>query len=138
LEPHFQAADSDLEELVEVVAEDREELRALEHRQRLSVGERENSLVEIEPGGLAIEEAAARLLADDREFCRELAASGRGNGSRLWLFALDAHLDQHSPVQARYPYTRSPPLCLPPATRKRGRIPPIRWDWQSSPASTMR
>src|SRR5262249_13111589 len=85
LEAHFQAADSDLEELVEVVAEDREELRALEHRQRLSVGERENSLVEIEPGGLSIEEAAARLLADDREFRRELAASGPADGGRLWL-----------------------------------------------------
>ena len=47
--------DTHLEELVEVGAEDREELRALEQRQRRVLGEREDPRVELEPGELAVE-----------------------------------------------------------------------------------
>ena len=58
LEPHLEASDPDLEELVEVVAEDREELGPFEHGRGASVRDAEDALVEVEPRRLAIEEAA--------------------------------------------------------------------------------
>ena len=57
LELLLQARHAHLEELVEVGAEDREELRALEQRQRGVLGEREHARVELEPGELAVEVA---------------------------------------------------------------------------------
>ena len=56
----LQAGDADLEELVEVGAEDREELRPFEQRERGVLGEREHARVEVEPGQLAVE--VARVL----------------------------------------------------------------------------
>ena len=56
----LQAGYPDLEELVEVRAEDREELRPLEQGQRRVLGEREHARVEVEPGELAVE--VARVL----------------------------------------------------------------------------
>ena len=50
------AGHSHLEELVEVAAEDREELGALEERAILVLGECEHSGVEIEPGQFSVEE----------------------------------------------------------------------------------
>ena len=51
----LQAGDADLEELVEVLAEDGQELGPLEQRHLLVLGEREHPLVEVEPGELAVE-----------------------------------------------------------------------------------
>ena len=56
----LQARDADLEELVEVRAEDREELRPLEQRSVGVLGEREHARVEVEPRQLAVE--VARVL----------------------------------------------------------------------------
>src|SRR5262249_43954714 len=56
LELHLQPADPDLEELVEVVAEDGEELRPLQQRQRPPVGERQDAGVEVKPRQLPVEE----------------------------------------------------------------------------------
>ena len=53
--------DADLEELVEVLAEDREELDPLEHGQVVALGHREHALVEVEPGELAVEVARRGL-----------------------------------------------------------------------------
>ena len=53
-----EAGDPHLEELVEVVAEDGEELHALEQRSRGVLGEREHAGVEGEPGELAVQEPA--------------------------------------------------------------------------------
>ena len=53
----LQARDAHLEELVEVGAEDREELRPFEQRERRVLGEREHARVELEPGELAVEVA---------------------------------------------------------------------------------
>ena len=44
-----QARDADLEELVEIAAEDGEECGALDGRARIVFGEREDTLVEVEP-----------------------------------------------------------------------------------------
>ena len=53
----LQAGDAHHEELVEVRGEDREEVRALEHRQPRVLGELEHALVEREPAELAVEVA---------------------------------------------------------------------------------
>jgi len=53
----LEAGDPDHEELVEVVAEDRQELDALEQRHVLVHGELQDALVELQPGELALEEA---------------------------------------------------------------------------------
>ena len=53
----LQAGHPDLEELVEVLAEDGEELGPLEQRARRVVGQGEDPGVEVEPGQLAVEEA---------------------------------------------------------------------------------
>ena len=53
----LQARDAHLEELVEVAAEDREELRPLEQRERRVLGEREHARVELEQRQLAVEVA---------------------------------------------------------------------------------
>ncbi len=52
-----QARHANLEELVEVFAEDREELRPLEQRHRGVLGEREHPRVELEERELAVEVA---------------------------------------------------------------------------------
>src|SRR4026209_363817 len=67
LEAHLQTPDAHLEELVQVVAEDGEELGALEHGQAGPVGQRQDSLVEVEPGELAVEEPRLRRLGRDRQ-----------------------------------------------------------------------
>ena len=51
----LQARDPDLEELVEVVREDRDELQPLEQGQRGVLGQREHAGVELEPRQLAVE-----------------------------------------------------------------------------------
>jgi hypothetical protein len=50
-----QAGDADLEELIEVLAEDRQELDALGQRLLGVLGQRQDALVEVEPGQLAVE-----------------------------------------------------------------------------------
>jgi hypothetical protein len=50
----LEAGDAHHEELVEVAGEDREEVRALEHRQRRIFGELQHPLVEREPAELAV------------------------------------------------------------------------------------
>ena len=61
-----QAGDADHEELVEVLGEDRGELDALEQRERLVLGDLEDAAVVLERRQLPVEEAARRLLGDDR------------------------------------------------------------------------
>ena len=51
----LQAGDPDLEELVEVVREDRDELQPLQQRERGVLGEREHARVELEPRQLAVQ-----------------------------------------------------------------------------------
>src|SRR5262245_31066026 len=63
--------------MVEVAARDREELHALEHGQRLVLGERDHASVEVEPGQLAIEIA---------RFGRRTRGVGVG-----WLNSLAVH-----------------------------------------------
>jgi hypothetical protein len=58
----LEARDAHHEELVEVAREDREEVGALEQRQRVVLGELEHALVEREPRQLAVEESVARQL----------------------------------------------------------------------------
>ncbi len=53
----LQSRDTDHVELVEVGGEDREELRALQQRQRRVGREREHARVEVEPAQLAVEVA---------------------------------------------------------------------------------
>ena len=50
----LQAGDPHLEELVEVLAEDRQELGPLEQRDAVVLGQRQDALVEVEPGQLAV------------------------------------------------------------------------------------
>ena len=71
----LQAGDAHLEELVEVRAEDREELRPLEQRQRRVLGEREHARVEVEPRQLAV-----RGTADPRRSAGESAGRRRAHG----------------------------------------------------------
>ena len=55
----LQARDPDLEELVDVAAEDREELRPLEQRDRRVLGEREDARLELEHRQLPVQVAGA-------------------------------------------------------------------------------
>ena len=57
----LEAGDADLEELVEEAAEEREEVDALEQRLGVVGGEQQYTLVEIEPGELAVEEDRLEL-----------------------------------------------------------------------------
>ena len=59
----LQARDAHLEELVEVAAEDREELGALEQRERRVLGVREHPCLEVEHRQLAVEVAGASAVA---------------------------------------------------------------------------
>ena len=54
----LQPGDTHLEELVEVLAEDRQELDPLEQRRRRILGKREHPRVEVQPGELTVEVAA--------------------------------------------------------------------------------
>src|SRR5437868_11658254 len=65
----LQARDADLEEVVEVLAEDREEADPLERRQLRVLGHRQDPLIEVEPGKLAV----------------DVAADGREDGRRIRL-----------------------------------------------------
>ncbi len=58
----LEPGDAHHEELVEVAREDREEVRALEHRQRGILGELEHALVEREPAQFAVEVAVVGQL----------------------------------------------------------------------------
>jgi hypothetical protein len=78
LELHLQAADPHLEELVEVVAEDRHELDALQQRQRRQRREREHALVEVERRQLPVQVAAERAVGSARQKAERLGGSGRG------------------------------------------------------------
>ena len=51
----LEAGDTDLEEFVEIAAEDREKLEPLEERRALVEGFVENPAIELEPGQLAIQ-----------------------------------------------------------------------------------
>ena len=51
-----QAGDADLEELIEVLAEDRQELGPLERWRRRIRRDRQHALIKLEPGQLAIDE----------------------------------------------------------------------------------
>ena len=79
----LQPGDAYLEELVEVGAEDREELRALEQRQRGVLRERQHASVELEPRELAVEVAgrAGRGVVDVRVHPRMVGGIG-GRGTR--------------------------------------------------------
>jgi hypothetical protein len=86
LDLHLQAADAYLEELVQVLAEDREELGPLQDRQRTALRERKHMLVEVEPGELSVQEAVGALGKREpplRGSCRSRAARDRKG-----LFAL--------------------------------------------------
>ena len=76
----LQAGDADLEELVEVLAEDREELGPLEQRYVLAFRHRQHTLVEVEPRKLAVEEPGARRRFEHRV---SVLASGPASGGRL-------------------------------------------------------
>src|ERR1700730_11996941 len=54
----FQAADANLEELVEIPAEDGKKLRAFQQRRGRVLGERQDAVVEVEPAELAIDQLA--------------------------------------------------------------------------------
>ena len=56
----LEARDPDLEELVEVLTEDRDELDALEQWTGRILGEREHPRIELQPGELAVDEPRAR------------------------------------------------------------------------------
>src|SRR5262249_12100657 len=71
----LQARDADLEELVEVAGEDREELHPLEQRQTRVAGEREHAPVEGEPRELAVQVALAGR--------RQREGAGVGTGRRI-------------------------------------------------------
>ena len=55
------SADADLEELVEVRREDREELRPFEEPEALVLGEREDAGVEVQPRQVAVQHAGGRV-----------------------------------------------------------------------------
>src|SRR5579864_1034370 len=52
----FQAADANLEELVEIPAEDSQKLGPLQERRTRVLGKRQDALVEIEPAELAVDQ----------------------------------------------------------------------------------
>src|ERR1700694_5323324 len=67
----LEAADANLEELVEVAAEDGKKLGAFQQRRGRVLGERQDAVVEVEPAELAIDQLA--------EFVRD------GDGLLEWL-----------------------------------------------------
>src|SRR5262249_47626524 len=80
LDLHLQAAHPHLEELVEIAAEDREELRPLENRQRPAVREVKHTCVEVEPGKLTVQVPAldSLLVADDLDSTGSAKRAQRG------------------------------------------------------------
>jgi len=79
----------DLEELVEVLAEDGEELRPLQQGDPLVLGQGQDPLVEVEPGQLAIAVADRGLVPHGRDL---VGSSGHaaivpagGRGGPAWL-----------------------------------------------------
>src|SRR3984893_8725761 len=76
----FQAADTNLEELVEITAEDGKELRALEKRRGRVLGERQDAVVEVEPAELAIDELSELVRHRDGlfEWLDRVERGGRG------------------------------------------------------------
>ena len=81
----LQPGHPDLEELVEVVLEDREELHALEQRQVGVLGQRQDAGVELEPGQLSVVEALVRGEPPRRGRRRRadwLRSSGKGPSCR--------------------------------------------------------
>src|ERR1700694_1470553 len=64
----FQAADANLEELVEITAEDGKKLRALQKRRGRVLGERQDAVVEVEPAELAIDQLAELVRHGDGLF----------------------------------------------------------------------
>ncbi len=83
--PALEAGDADHVELVEVAREDRQELDALQERERLVLGQFEHPGVEVQPGQLAVEEAIGR---QPRGPGRDLGGHGfivPHEGERSWL-----------------------------------------------------
>ena len=80
----FEARDTDLEELIEVAAEDREELEALEQRRSAVECLMQHATVELEPGELAIqvERRVSEVDRDDRGFGLEEVGHVRNVGPR--------------------------------------------------------
>jgi hypothetical protein len=95
-----QAADANLEELVEVAARDGEELRALEEHARRVLGELEDARVEIEPAEVPID-----VSMPVAERCRVLPAPGRV--ARRCVFGhLGGLGDRHQPSSSIAPESR--------------------------------
>ena len=78
----LQTGHPNLEELVEVLAEDGEELGPLEERHGLVGGQGEHPLVEVEPGQLAVQ--VARRVGDLVEETLDLAVHDVGHGLRAY------------------------------------------------------
>ena len=84
LELLHETRDPHLEELVEVLAEDGEELGSLEQRQAVVLGQGEHAGVELEPRELAVEEALGSS-AERRSPVRDLRGCGVQPGHRPML-----------------------------------------------------
>ena len=80
LELLHQARHPDLEELVEVLAEDGEELRPLEQRELAVLGQGQHPGVEFEPRQLAVEEPLGRVAQRRMRVCANVRFSGPATG----------------------------------------------------------
>ncbi len=100
----LEPGDAHLEELVEVLAEDGEELHPLEHRRSGLLGQSQHPCVEVEPGELAVQIALSRIIQSwvgGRWHASTLGsrhANGiRGHAEHSWSYRFD-HLGAVTPV----------------------------------------
>ena len=96
----LQARDADLEEFVEVVADDAQEAQPLEQRRRGILRQREDAAVERKLRQLAVDRRR-RWLLHQRGQCR----GGRHRNSAVWPMRM-THILQRGPSRARRPTVR--------------------------------
>ena len=73
----LQSGDADLEELIDVLPQDRKEAHPLEQRERFVLRDRQHTLIEIELGELAVDVVRARRSLSRRGLRRRLGEERR-------------------------------------------------------------